>query len=188
MYERVTLALERDGIVVAQKGDWQVWWHYFVPLFFLVAGVFSKKLRRSYKTHHMALGRVIYLLDLRDYFLDPARYDGIILHERMHCLDRSVFYYLSYAFSRRWRAYWEYRAYAWNVWARFQKDGIVSEEYLEGLAWQMSKGPYMINDANAKAKFNVIYEFVRQGLLINPFNFKMNEDVWKDLWEVLDDF
>lgn len=146
-------AMEHRGVSLVQKGDWRVWWHYFVPAFFWVWGVFSPRVREEfYSNYWTVLGRHIYVPDLERVNTDLHAYAHIVFHELMHVEDdiaHPVRFKVSYITRKRARAHWEYRAVAQEFAALHALYGAVpawniaqrADNFTSAMYWHMDMDP-----------------------------------------------
>lgn len=109
--------LDYYGIKVFQKGDWQKWWHYIVPLYFFVIGIFDERRKIAfYERYTTVLGNYMYVPDLKKFWAEIEQMEGLIRHEGQHVDDiKTWLARIRYVVSKKWRLFFEVRGYFWNI-------------------------------------------------------------------------
>lgn len=163
--------LEEENVEIVRKGDWQVWWHYIVPIFWFFAGIFYPNKKERFMTHAVVnLGRYIYFPDPEVVKTAPQLFEGTLRHELMHVYDnrrRPIWYKVSYVCSKKWRAYWEMRGYTQNMITLYNKKGVINETHIERLRRVFSSSFYFNMHENIKPAFFKIRELIYNGELTN---------------------
>lgn len=144
--------MESRGVVLVQKGDWRVWWHWFVPAFFWCWGLVNKDTKNLFYTNFWtALANYFYVPDREKVVANLSLYIPIIFHELMHVDDNAnqpLWYKLSYICSKRWRAHWEYRAIAQEFCAIIAGGDRIGDAYLARKAQHFTSKMYLYMDKN----------------------------------------
>jgi hypothetical protein len=178
--------ISKEGMVVAQKGDWQKWWHYAIPAFFWAVGIFNGKMKQSfYKDYVTCVGNVIYFPNLELYHLDPEMYAGTLWHEYQHFLqyqEGPLRFMLGYILSRDKRAHYEYQAYSRNLVVYIQ-NGVHPKTVLRALddiSTNFEKPNIYLLDEKGYSKrvFESIYAYMLEHG-VNHGNFLQH---WPDIW------
>jgi hypothetical protein len=178
--------LRYEGVKIAQKGNWQVWYHYLVGAFFWLVGLFNKPLKESfYRDYHTVVGRVIYLANLESYNDHPERYEPVLWHEYQHIFqyDREGFlYYLKYLFSAKFRAEYEYEAYSRTILAYIgMGDKYFYSTLLPRISKHFKKGSiYMMDESSPEKVLDSIYSTM---VLFGTNQETFNQD-WPKIWKI----
>jgi hypothetical protein len=178
--------LRYEGVRIAQKGEWQVWYHHFVGLFFWIVGLFNKPLKDNfYNNYHTVVGRVIYLADLQKYIDSPEKYEPTLWHEYQHILQfesEGIFYYLKYMLLPKKRAEYEYEAYSRTIlsYMGYGKTFFYNV-LLARISKHFKKGSiYMMNEVNPEKVLETIFSTM---VLFNTNHETFNQD-WPKIWKI----
>lgn len=152
--------MEWSNLPLRNKDEWK-WQHKFIPLFFFFVGLFSREQKRKfYERYYTTIGGVIYCPGNKDDVKNnPQKYEAILRHELVHIQDNELQpwkFKLTYVFSRKWRAYWEYRGYEQNMRVEYERTGKVSDLTLLAIG-EIFKGPmYFWMDRDPMPKLTAI--------------------------------
>lgn len=119
------------GLELRKKSDWK-WWHFPLPLFFWIVGIFKPDLKKSYyERYYTMFVDCLYHPDHldRDQVLQKM---AVIFHEVQHFLDFCLTFALGYIFTKKNRAKWEIRGYFWNVYFQEEESRDVVVRALSG--------------------------------------------------------
>lgn len=150
------LVLE-TGMELRKKSDWK-WWHFPLPLFFWLVGIFKPRMKKDYYERYFTMFvNCLYYPDhlTRDQVLDKT---AIIFHEIQHFLDFCLSFALGYIFVKDRRAKWEIRGYFWNV---FWHENAAREVVVRALSGPMYGN--MMSEEEAEAVFEGLL-YVVQGI------------------------
>lgn len=125
----------------------------------------GQKYRSAYVT---CVGDTIYVPvdSYESYKHTPYRHEAVLRHEAVHrrdYLNGPLFYMSSYVLSRKWRAYWERRAYAQNMIVEFEKTGTISQETIARIIKRFEGPDYLWMDREAFIKIIQIKEAIASG-------------------------
>lgn len=116
---------------IRDKGNWRKR-DVYIPIFIWLVGLFSRSFKqRFYNEYFTTSGDVVYCPGCADDVLArPAAYEAVLRHEAAHVRDWKAYgvkFSLTYALSRKWRAYWEYRGYMQNMLVEYERSGKISD-------------------------------------------------------------
>lgn len=190
-YGEVLQILADHKVSIRQKGDWQLWWHRFVQLYFFIIGLFKPGLKKSfYEDYVTAIGRTIYLTDIKSYNDTPYSYQAVILHELDHIREyeaRGVMFFIRYLLFPKWRAYFEYKAYCHQLIHFNNLYQHISTSVVTSITSHFKKGSiYMLDEPDGGFIVSRLAAFVEAGD-IDGKTLTGFESKWKELMELIND-
>lgn len=179
------------GASVQQKGNWIVWWHRVVQLFFFIVGIFNPKMKKSfYEDYVTTIGYVIYMPDLESYKDNPSNYQAVILHELDHAMEykrRGLDFFLKYILSAKWRAYFEYKAYCHQFIHFYNQYNRVSPQIIANVARHFQKGSiYLLDEPGCVEILTSLARAVEDGRIYGK-TAEGFEKVWVEVCEEMND-
>ena len=176
--------LDEYGVTIVEKGEWQSWHHYIIPIFMWVVGFFNPSFKSwFYNSAVNVFGSTIYMPDLERFEENPGSFERVIRHELVHIMDwkeRPVWFPISYVISRKMRAFWEYRGYTQNIIHRYETAGYVSSAYLRTIARNFEGSNYFWMDRDPMPVLNAIREKVEDEEITGFDNETLNETIRKN--------
>lgn len=161
--------LQNENITIAEKGDWQKWWHYAVPIFFFFVGLFNKKMKMDfYEIFYTCFDDTLYVPSLPYFMENMENMESLIRHEMVHVFDdrRNPFLFkFRYLTSKKWRAYYEYRGYVQNMIVEFEKTGAISVNLMSSMVRTFKSSMYFWMDKNPEYAVYVLSRYVEDGTL-----------------------
>src|SRR5690625_914537 len=158
--------VKKEGVVIARKWDWQVWLHYIVPVFWAIAGLLFPREKKNFEERAIInLGKHIYFNDPDHVNANLPRYRPTFVHELVHIKDnkrRPLFYKITYVLSKKWRCYWEFRAYSQEMVFRY-KDGEIPPDYIDFLVEVFSDSFYFNMHDNLRPAFERVADLASNG-------------------------
>ncbi len=155
------------GLEIRPKNKWKKNWHQIVRLFFFLVSLIRRD--NKYATQYVTcVGDTIYVpvQSYESYVNTPEKHEATLRHEAVHrrdYLSQPIFYSLSYIFSKKWRAYWERRAYTQNMIVEFEKTGDISTKTVSWIIKTFEGPDYLWMDREAFIKIIKIKEGIISG-------------------------
>ena len=158
-----------DKIKIREKGDWAKWWHYIVPVFVWIVGIFNSNFKDQFYNQFLnAIGDTIYYPKGFEY--DHEKHFGVIRHEMRHIYDWSCCFVIGYLLSKRRRLHWELRGYAQNLAHEYFMKGEISELHFNHVVEMLESDMYLNMTDNARPYVKKIVNIIKQSDY-DSFNF-----------------